>query len=94
MEQHRQNFPAQGIQLGVCSKGNGIISELKVHISSSWIAGGVCLWGINQMKTKQKCCFPEIQATGKQDVLEEDPGLRRLRTWLLKPPQGTEDADC
>lgn len=94
MEQQGQNFLAQGTQLGVCSKGDGIIPELKVHISSSWIAGGVCLWGINRMKTKQKCCFPEIQAAGKQDELEEDPGPERAQMWLLKPSQGTEDADC
>lgn len=88
MEQHRQNLPAQGIQLGVCSKGVGIISELKVHISSSWIRGGVCLWGINQMKTKQKCCFPEIPAAGKRDELEEDPGPERAQDVAF------EDADC
>lgn len=46
------------------------------------------------MKTKQKCCFPEIQAAGKQDELEEDPGPERAQMWLLKPSQGTEDADC
>lgn len=92
MEQQGQNLPAQGTQLGVCAKGDGIIPELKVHISSSWIAGEV--WGINRMKTQQKCCFPEIQAAGKWDELEEDPGPERAPMWLLKPPQGTEDADC
>lgn len=84
MEQHRQNLLAEGIQLGVCSKGDGIIPELKLHISSSWITGGVCLWEINQMKTKQKCCFPEIQAAEKWDELEEDPGAEMAQRWLLK----------